>query len=109
MKTLHELRDDYMALNWTGIDQAAKAHLNRFVEFVIASNTPAAPGGEPDPAVVAATETKTYPDGTTVTGPGPLPDESPTSGAAAAPETAPTPSEDGEAADTDRPDVDPAA
>ena len=33
--------------------------------------------GEPDPAVVAVTETKVYADGSSATGPGPLPDLSP--------------------------------
>lgn len=55
---------------------------------------------QPDPAVVAITETKTYADGTLVTGPGPLPDASPTEAggttdavlaAAAAREPSPTP------------------
>lgn len=31
--------------------------------------------GEPDPAVVAVTETRVYADGSTATGPGPLPDQ----------------------------------
>ncbi|MBC7604331.1 MAG: KTSC domain-containing protein [Ramlibacter sp.] len=35
------------------------------------------PGGAPDPAVVAITETKVYADGSSATGPGPLPDQSP--------------------------------
>lgn len=42
-----------------------------------ALTTPAPSAGTPDPAIEAATETKTYADGSSATGPGPLPDHSP--------------------------------
>lgn len=95
MKTLSELKTEYLAKHWTAAGDEVKHHLAAFVAWVEASvsNEPprmpptvsATPSttDNPDPHAVAVTETKTYPSGTTVTGPGPLPDEDPASAAPA--------------------------
>ena len=93
MKTLHELKAEYLARNWQAADDVLRQHLGRFCDFVMeqlaaepvaptqapAEAAPAEPsaGAEADPAVAAATESKAYADGTRATGPGPLPDTSP--------------------------------
>jgi hypothetical protein len=99
---LHDLKNAYLSRHAMSLDDSATQHVRGFVAFLeeaLAALVPAADGapavdeasampavvaavaptegGQPDPAVVAATETVVYPDGTSVTGPGPLPAESP--------------------------------
>ena len=107
VKSLADLRAEYLARHWQDADDAVKKHLAGFVAHVedyaaaveasfapgasampgVAESLAASPapaGSAPDPHAVAVTETKTYPDGTVVTGPGPLPDQSPAQQDAAA-------------------------
>ena len=117
--TLQDLKAEFLARHAVSLDDSAREFVHRFVAFVeaelaaVAAALDAAPStsGEPEPAVVAVTETKTYPDGTTATGPGPLLEESPTAtpeAIAAAPTPEATPGGPALPADAQNPEPAPA-